>query len=207
MNTWNSFGMAAISCALCSIAPIANAQSSVIGDASSLEFTVTTAIAPRCGWAPSGAPAASISLGSLDVAGSKDVPFQVDCNTPFTFTASSANQTFLRENPMANLPQTFTQSIDYSINVAIGVRQKDGSATTAADTCGANELQGASSCGFGALSSTKNDFIGDAVATSADTSLPRSRLRVIWSGPTPGAPTPVAGTYSDVLTVSVEAKS
>jgi hypothetical protein len=207
MKKLTSLGIAALTVVLCGAAMPAAAQGLVPVTSTSLEFNVTTTIAPRCGWAAGGAPAASVDLGSLDAAGSKDIPFEVDCNTPFLFTATSQKSALVRQNLMIDLPASFIQEVEYRVNVRLGVRNEDGTATAITETCQAATLSLEGMCPFAMGSSGLSNFTGEAVATSADTALPQSRLRVTWNDPIMGGPTRVAGTYSDVLTISVHAKS
>jgi hypothetical protein len=198
-------------CAIWGVSSPLHAQSNplpaaVPGSSTELEFQVQTTIAPRCGWSASGAPAATVDLGSLEVSGSLDVPFEIDCNTPFTFSTVSQKGHLSQDQLIQDLPGTFTQQVDYRIALRLGVREADGSATTLTATCRSENLRIEGPCPFAQGSVLQSSFTGDAIAPSADTSLPRSRLRVMWSAPEPGGPTRVAGNYSDVLTVSVSAK-
>jgi hypothetical protein len=207
MKDFNLLGTVVLVCVLSGAAMPAAAATVTPGPATALEFTVKTVIEPRCGWSPSGAPMANVDLGSLDVDGSKDIPFEVDCNTPFLFSALSENRRLVKDAPIADLPSSFVQGVNYRVNVRLGVRQADGTVATVSETCGSQTLGLEGMCAFAQGSPLLDDFTGESIATSADTALPRSRLRVFWNGPDEGGPTRVAGTYSDVLTISVQAKS
>jgi hypothetical protein len=201
-----SIGIIALLTVLGGTVPPVAAQGLVPARHTSLEFHVTTTIEPRCGWGANGAPAASVDLGALDIAGSALIPFEVDCNTPFVFSAVSQKRGLVRDALMADLPASFVQEMDYRVNLRMGVRQTDGSAAVVSETCTSKALGQNGMCAFGEANTLVSDLTGDSVATSADTSLSRSRPRVSWDGPIMGDPTRVAGTYSDVLTVSVSAK-
>jgi hypothetical protein len=207
MRNFNLLRVVVLTCAFSGAFTTVFAQTATPGPADTLAFTVQTVIAPRCGWSPTGAPADTVNLGSLDSDGSKDVPFEIDCNTPFTFSAFSQNRSLVNPVSIADLPSSFVQAVKYRVNARIGVRQSDGTATTISQTCGSQSLGLGGTCAFAQGSTFLDDFTGESVATSADTALPRSRLRLFWSGPEVGDPTRVAGTYSDVLTISVQAKS
>jgi hypothetical protein len=207
MTQFKSIGIAGLVCVLGGLSVPAAAQSSVPGPAASVELTITTAIAPRCGWSSSGAPASNVTLGSLDSTGNKDIPFEIDCNTPFLFSATSLNQTLAQEASIEDLPALFTQTIDYRVGVRIGVRNVDGTAGIVSANCSSASLTLEGMCPFAVGSPGQDSFTGESIATAADTALPRSRLRISWTGQSASEATRVAGTYSDVLTVSVQAKS
>lgn len=207
MRVIKSIGVAVIVCALNGLSAPVVAQSLVPGPAASVELTITTAVSPRCGWSASGAPASNVSLGSLDATGHKDIPFEIDCNTPFLFSATSLNETLAQEASIEDLPALFTQTIDYRVGVRIGVRNVDGVAGIITANCSSSSLHIEGMCPFAVGSPGQDSFTGESIATAADTALPRSRLRISWTGQSASEPTRVAGTYSDVLTVSVQAKS
>jgi hypothetical protein len=183
------------------------AQTPVAGQPSQVELTIATTIEPRCGWSTSGKPSPTVNLGSLDETGFKDIPFEVDCNTPFTFTASSQGRALAQAAPIEDLPAIFSQEVDYEVNLRLGVRQMNGVARALTATCDASALHIESMCPFAEGSVLLDEFTGDSIATAADTALPRSRLRISWQGQSASMPVRVAGTYSDVLIVSVQAKS
>jgi hypothetical protein len=208
MKLYYSFGMAAFGCAFVALGGSpALAANPVVGSAVALEFTPTMTIEPRCGFAASGTPASGVNLGSLDTAGLRDVAFGLDCNTPFTFSTSSQNGALKRDNPMSGLPIQFSQTIDYRVRLALGVRDLDGSLRTMTETCTATALLPSGSCAFAGTLPLQGLLSGDGIAIATDLALPPSSLRITWSNPNSGDPTRVAGSYSDVLTVSVEAKS
>jgi hypothetical protein len=205
------FSFAGLTCAMVMAASPLLAQTSPLlvpspGPSTELEFRVKTTIEPRCGWSSSGTPAANVNLGSLEADGSFDVPFEIDCNTPFVFSTVSQNGHLSQDEMIEELPNSFTQKVDYRLALRLGVREADGSIATLTATCRSENLRIEGPCPFAQGSVSAIEFTGDAIAPSADTSLPRSRLRILWSAPQEGGPSRVAGRYSDVLTVSVSAK-
>lgn len=175
-----------------------------------VQFDVELNVAPRCGWASGGEPAAVVNLGSLDVGGTKEVPFALDCNTPFVIRTSSLNGALMHGGPdIANLPRSFTNLVGYDVRMRLGVRRLNGDTDVRVRDCNSAqiwELVLAANCDFGGTSIGEGWSSNNAVANANDTGLPDSRLRLSWSPRSPNAPTRLAGSYSDVLTVSVEAQ-
>jgi hypothetical protein len=193
------------------IAGPAMAQSGSGGGAAVVQYDVTLSIAPRCGWANGGRPAASVDVGSLDISGVKDVPFALDCNTPFVVRAESARGALKKTgDQISGLPSSFTDVVPYNVRMRLGVRQANGNTDTRNRTCDAAELltsSPSSACAFAGTGIGEGWSSNNAVANASDTGLPASSLRLSWSARAVGAPTRLAGSYSDVLTVSVEAQS
>ncbi|NJR20261.1 MAG: hypothetical protein HC777_01400 [Hyphomonadaceae bacterium] len=181
------------------------------GSAATVQYDVELNVAPRCGWASGGQPAARVDLGSLDIAGSKDVPFALDCNTPFVIRVSSLNGGLVNDGTSSiDFPTSFTDLVNYDLRMRLGVRRLNGDTDTRTRDCNSAQvwqLVLAANCDFGGTAIGEGWSSNNAVANANDPGLPASRLRLSWSERTRGAPTRVAGSYSDVLTVSVEAQS
>jgi hypothetical protein len=176
-----------------------------------VQYDVELTVAPRCGWATGGEPVSTVNLGSLDISGSKDVPFALDCNTPFVIRAASSHGALKLGTALPpGLPASFSAMVPYNVRMRLGVRQANGNSDTRNRTCEASELLAAApsvDCAFAGVALGEGWSSSNGVANANDVGLPASSLRLSWSAPTSGAATRIAGSYSDVLTVSVEAQS
>jgi hypothetical protein len=121
------------------------------------------------------------SLGAITEQGTASIPFQVRCNTPFAFSVTSRSGALKIEHAMTS-PPGFTATIPYSI--VSRVLTNLGPIT---GTCASTALKvGAVTCAF--------PNSGQGVALSGDSSLTLS-----WQV----SQIPLAGIFSDVLTLSV----
>lgn len=172
-----------------------------------VEYDVIMTIPASCGWAASGRPTAEVDLGDLAKAGERTLPFALDCNTPFVIRAASQNGAMKRAGDMPTGAEiSFADRVDYEVRLRLGVRQANGATDVRNRTCTSGELFTlAASCPFAGDSLGEGWESNNAVANAADAGLPASSLRLRWDGQANGGPTRVAGSYSDVLTVSVEA--
>jgi hypothetical protein len=174
-----------------------------------LQFDVSLSVAERCGFATGGTPADTIELGGLETSGSKPVTFAFDCNTPFRFRAASAHGA-LRNGAvgLAGTPDgMFTRRVPYRVDLALGVRRENGNTRTITRSCRSQQLAAGGTCSFRGSAAGEGIDTNDGVAIAGDPGVPPSGLTVSWEAPEPGDPVAVAGTYSDVITISVEVAS
>ena len=125
---------------------------------------------------------ADIELGQISTSGSRFIPFQIDCNTPFEFSVRS------RDGALKSLgsPENsvgFVSQIPYLLEIRVPTDEG-----LILDQCDSASLAGASpSCGHG------NSGFATAIDQTAS-------LKISWAV---GAEL-IAGTYSDVLTVTFQ---
>lgn len=173
----------------------------------SVQYDVEMAIPRVCGWADGGRPTASVNLGDLAKPGSRHIPFALDCNTPFVIRAVSLNGALKRAGDLpTGADAAFEDVVAYDVTLKLGLRNAAGSAFSDERTCTSGELFArAAACPFAGDALGEGWESDDAVANARDAGLPASGLSLRWDGQRTGARTLVAGSYSDVLTVSVEA--
>jgi hypothetical protein len=123
-----------------------------------------------------------IELGQISASGTRSIPFQIDCNTPFEFSVRSRDGAL--KNP--GTPENsigFLNQIPYALEVRIPTDEG-----LILDQCDSGILSEASpSCGHG------NSGFATAIDQTAS-------LIVTWAV----SAELVAGTYSDVLTVTFQ---
>jgi hypothetical protein len=128
--------------------------------------------------------AAQITLGNIAATGSKNISFRVRCNTPFQFAISSRDGG-LKTPHNGPLNPDFTAAIPYSATVQIPTN-----VGTLAGSCPSAMLKGMNAgCLF--------PDSGQGVALAGEAS-----LGVAWNI----LKEPIAGTYSDQLTLSIAPK-
>jgi hypothetical protein len=121
------------------------------------------------------------SLGAITEPGTAIIPFQVRCNTPFAFSVTSASGALKAQYAIA-APPGFTAAIPYSIVPRIPTNLG-----VITGTCASTTVKlGATTCFF--------PNSGQGVALSGDSSLTLS-----WQV----GEIPMAGAFTDVLTISV----
>ena len=162
-------------CALAILVASACHSNACADDAVSIE--IVGDIAARCRLS---ALPATVDMGSLAKTGTQFIPFQVDCNAPFGFDVRSRDGGLKGE--FVGTASGFTNIIPYTLEVRIPT---DGGLIF--EQCGSAALGSTTpSCGHGDS--------GNAVAIDETAS-----LFVAWET----SEEIVAGTYVDVLTVSV----
>ena len=122
----------------------------------------------------------TITLGAVSAPGSTSLPFQVRCNTPFTFAVTSSAGAL--KTDAATPSPGFTAAIPYTVelNIPTNIGAIAGSCTSAA------LKQGGTGCSFPSS--------GQGVALAGDASLLLS-----WQTNAVA----LAGAYTDTLTLSV----
>jgi hypothetical protein len=134
-------------------------------------------IEPKCGL--SALPAA-LGLGQISSSGSQEVPFRVDCNTPFEYVVAS-REGALKNNDFSGNAAGFTNRLPYLLEIRV---QIDGGVLVS--RCDSADLTGSSpACG--------NANSGSATAIDQAAS-----LAISWAA---GAELS-AGTYSDTVTLT-----
>lgn len=128
--------------------------------------------------------ASQITLGDVSSAGAKIVPFRVRCNTPFTFELLSQNRALQTAAPSA-VSWGFTDRVPYT--AALQIPTNIGAVT---GVCPSWRLWRAGpTCAYPSS--------GEGIALSGDAS-----LTISWAS----RRQPLAGTYSDVMTVILGAR-
>jgi hypothetical protein len=209
-----SLELRAYICASVVAGVVALASAPAMADESSataveLQLDVSLDVARRCGFASGGAPTETVDLGQLKAGGSAPISFALDCNTPFRFRAASAYGA-LRNSAvrLGDVPDgMFTRRLPYTLDLALGVRRENGNTRTITRSCRSQQLAAGGNCSFQGGAAGEGIDTNDGVAIAGDTGLPSSGLTVSWEAPEPGDPVAVAGTYSDVITISVEVAS
>lgn len=124
-----------------------------------------------------------IELGQISASGTRSIPFQIDCNTPFEFSVRSRDGALKNPGAPENSSIGFSNQIPYMLEVRVPTDEG-----LILGQCDSASLAVASpSCGHG------NSGFATAINQTAS-------LTVTWavSGEL------VAGTYSDVLTVTFQ---
>ena len=159
-----------------------------IGPADTLTLGVTGEVQQRCGFKTP--PAASLSIGVLDQAGSAVLPLMVDCNTGFHVRMTSANGSLAAQQPSA----MFGNRLDYEVRFQVGT---DAGPMEAA--CAASALKYGGCALYGPTAGSGGLSSGDAVAIDET-----GALTIDWAAPSEVL---TAGAWSDTLTIVLEARS
>jgi hypothetical protein len=163
-----------------------------------LHIDVRARIATRCGFgdpprSPTGAP-------NLNVEQHIEIPFKLDCNTPFIIGVKSDNGALTSDLTPNGSGFAFTKP--YKVELRIGT---DGDPLTP-DACDAATLTGKTkseaSCAFYGDRPGQGLSSGKRISTDQP-----SHLTVSWRGADPSAPRNVAGAYHDTITITVKARA
>lgn len=164
------------------IAATASAMPEISRSDDSLSISIQGEIVRECSI---GDLASSIDFGDIRAAGQKAINFTVRCNTPFSYRATSENGG-LQHSSGPSAPKGFLAVVPYRVAIYIPT---DG--TTINDACDSTAIKvGSVTCAFtdsGRGASLNYDGL--------------SNLTLTWSP----AATPLAGRYSDSLTLTVTA--
>jgi spore coat protein U-like protein len=171
-------------------AAAASSTTTIVGDPQTLTVDVTGQVAGRCGF--STPPTDKSVLGDLATAGSLTLNFTVDCNTPFRVRAISTNGGLKTTSATG---EGFTNLLDYSLRLQLAT---DAGGLDA--TCNADALASAAGgCAYYGSAAGQGLSSGQGVSLNAS-----GALQFGWTA----APQRlVAGSYSDTLTIVVEARS
>lgn len=175
-------------CATLAALPLAAPAAAENGAPDALTLSIVGEIPERCGFQT--LPPATISLGDLGQGGSAVVPLGLDCNTGFRIRMSSANGALAAERPS----RVFGNRLDYQVRFRVGT---DAGSLEAA--CTASALKSGGCPLFGPTPGAGGLSSGDAVAIDE-----AGALTIDWVAPTEVL---TAGTYSDTLTIVLEARS
>ena len=171
-------------------AAAASSPTTQVGDPQAVTIDVTGTVAERCGF--STPPTSQAALGDLTSPGTLSLPFTVDCNTPFRIRAMSSNGGLKTHSPGA---AGFTNTLDYNLQLQLST---DAGALSA--TCDAGALAGGGGdCAYYGNCAGQGLSSGEGVALKAP-----AALKFDW---TPPPKRLVAGTYTDTVTIVVEARS
>ena len=171
-------------------AAAAASTTTLVGDPQTLTVDVTGEVAGRCGF--STPPADQPVLGDLATAGSLTLNFAVDCNTPFRVRAVSANGGLKTSSATGD---GFTNLLDYSLRLQLGTDAGGLDATCNADAL----VSAAGGCPYYGAAAGEGLSSGQGVSLNSS-----GALKFDW---TTAPRRLVAGTYSDTVTIVVEARS
>jgi hypothetical protein len=159
-----------------------------MGAPDAIKLKLTGDLPQRCGFRTP--PTSTLSLGDLERDGAAPAPMVIDCNTGFRVRIVSQNGALRAEHPSTVFGNALAYDVRFEAETDVGrLDERCGSAALKTGGC---KLYGAGP-GMGGVSSGK----GVAINKPAT-------LTVEWKAP--GAIL-TAGTYSDLLTIVVEARS
>jgi hypothetical protein len=158
-----------------------------------LSIPVTASVGGRCGFADGASPSGSLHRDNFDQTGfSAQFDFALNCTGPSRVAVSSSNGGLLTS---AGAPAGYRNKADYQ--VSLHLLANNGAKSEA--TCAASTLASGGTCTFAGKASTTQGL----QLTSAAVNQPGSYMRI--SAPAQGTASSVlvAGSYSDVLTITV----
>lgn len=158
-----------------------------------LTIPVTASIGGRCGFAEGAVPSGTFNKDNFDRDGfSAQFDFALNCSGPSRVAVSSSNGGLLSQAAVAT---GYANKADYQ--VTLNLVANDGSKAEA--TCAASSLQNGGGCTFAGAASTTSGLKLAGIAVNQ----PGSYLKISAPAQSAWAPTLVAGSYADVLTVTV----
>ena len=188
-------------------------QAGVPGLASSpgvLMMSVRARVGEHCGFAAGRTPTGTITIGGLDRGFDQSVSFALDCNVPARVAVSSAHGALLLSDGAAIVPEGFTRTADYDVQLSLV--DDDGGITSAvcaaadligaANQCSPKFLTGGDSISFGGPA---GPYTGLRLGGRASGTAP-STLR-LYTRRAERAPPLIAGIYQDTLTVTISASN
>jgi len=167
---------------------IAQAVSASPGLADVITVTAQGTIPSTCGITLQSA----FGAANLNANGSVNASALVNCNAPYQLRASSANGTL---KSVTAAPAQFNNSLDYSLSVTVPLDAGGQISATCAST---TLVSGASSC---ALSPASASGLSSGSGTSTSKT---ATLALQWTLPT--STRLIAGSYADVITVTIAAQ-
>jgi len=163
-----------------------------------LTIDVRATIASRCGFAE--APRSPPHAFDLNAAQHVEIPFTLDCNTPFTIGVKSDHGGLTSDR--APDGSGFAFSKPYQVALEVGT---DASALTP-DPCGSEELVDAGK--LRSLCAFYGDRPGQGLSSGKSIStFEPSHLVLSWPGVQDGTARNVAGRYHDTITITVSARA
>lgn len=158
-----------------------------------LTIPVTASVGGRCGFGDGALPSGSFHKDNFDQTGfSAQFDFSLNCTGPSRVAVSSSNSGLLSAT---SAPTGYRNRADYQVSLLLLANN----GTKAEATCAASTLAGGGTCAFAGSASTNQGL----QLASAAVNQPGSYLRI--SAPAQGTSSSVlvAGSYSDVLTITV----
>jgi hypothetical protein len=158
-----------------------------------LTIPVTASVGGRCGFVDGSAPSGSLNQNDFDRTGfSAQFNFALNCTGPSRVAVSSSNGGLLTN---AAVPIGYRNKADYQVSLSLLANN----GTKAEATCAASALATGGSCTFAGKASTTQGL----QLASAAVNQPGSYMRVSAPAQATGSAVLVAGSYADVLTVTV----
>jgi len=158
-----------------------------------LTIPVTASVGGRCGFADGASPAGSFNKDDFDRAGfSAQFDFSLNCTGPSRVAVSSSNGGLLTT---AAVTTGYRNQADYQVSLFL--LANNGSSAQA--NCAASTISSGGTCSFAGKASTSQGL----QLASAAVNQPGSYLRISAPAQSASESTLVAGTYSDMLTVTV----
>ena len=158
-----------------------------------LTIPVTASVGGRCGFAEGAVPSGSFNKDNFDRTGfSAQFDFSLNCTGPSRVAVSSSNGGL---QTAAGAPTGYRNKADYQVSLLLLANN----GTRAEATCAASTLASGGSCGFAGKASTTQGL----QLASAAVNQPGSYLRISAPAQSTASSVLVAGSYSDVLTITV----
>lgn len=157
--------------------------------AQTLTITATGQIPASCGLVAT----SGFSAANLDANGSSSATAAVNCNTKYVLKAVSANGGLKTTTPVSSA--SFSNKLDYQFTISVPL---DNGAGTLSGSCGASNLT--AGAGFCALSPA-----GAGLSSGGRTSTGKTAtLGINWTLPV--STHLIAGSYTDIITISIAAQ-
>ena len=158
-----------------------------------LTIPVTASVGGRCGFADGALPSGSFSKDDFDQTGfAAQFDFALNCTGPSRVAVSSSNGGL---QTTAAVVDGYRNKADYQVSLLLLANN----GTKAEASCSASALASGGTCGFGGKASTTQGLqLASAAVNQAG-----SYLRISAPAQGTGSSVLVAGSYSDVLTITV----
>ena len=187
---------------ICAVVMLGLAQSALadsppddVRSATVLKLKLKGQIPSRCGF--DSAPPTSAELGSLSHGGSLQLGFTLDCNSAFRIRVSSAYGALMLGGDSAPAVRAVHGGLAISLDYALALNVMTDLGNIG-DTCSSVALAGHGACSFFGAGAAQGLSSGNGVCLDQPGS-----LIISWQAPKQPL---AAGTYKDVIKITVEAR-